>query len=45
MIFDRTCQVKHNFDHKLQEVLAKTNPSLPFPAPQADDEEDVIMLH
>ena len=29
----------------VQEVLAKTNPSLPFPAPQADDEEDVIMLH
>ena len=43
MIFDRNCEVRHNHDHALMEVLAKTKPSLPFAKP--DDDEDTIMLH
>ncbi len=44
MIFDRQCEVYHNYDHKLMEVLAKTKPALPFLAKRSDDEE-TIMLH
>lgn len=42
MIFDAQCTVRHNHDHKLMEVIAKTKPSLPF---GNDADEDAVILH
>ena len=42
MIFDRTCELRHNHDHALMEVLMKTEPKLPF---FGEPNEDEIMLH
>lgn len=39
MIFDRKCEVRHNYDHKLIEILMKTNPTMPGGG------EDEVMLH
>lgn len=39
MVFDRKCEVRHNYDHKLIETLMKTNPAMP------GDGEDEVMLH
>ncbi|MCC8103657.1 MAG: carboxylesterase family protein [Clostridiales bacterium] len=54
MIFDRVCEVRHNFDHELIEVASKRKPKLPFLHLDDEDEEeenegrkkeDVIFLH
>ncbi len=42
MIFDRTCEIRHNYDHALIEQIMKTNPQLPFFGAPSEDE---IMLH
>ena len=40
MILDRTCEVRHNYDHELIHALIQANPQMP-----GDSSEDEVMLH
>ena len=44
MIFDRTCEIRRNFDHELVKKLVETeyNPMTPV---VEDEEEDAFLIH
>ena len=44
MIFDRTCEIRRNFDHELVKKLVETeyNPVMPV---VEDEEEDAFFIH
>ena len=44
MIFDRTCEIRRNFDHELVKKLVETeyNPMTPV---VEDEEEDAFFIH
>ena len=44
MIFDKTCEVRHNFDHKLVKKLSETefNPMTPV---VENEETDAFFIH
>lgn len=43
MIFDKDCEVRHNYDHELVALHKKASP--PWGAPPADDEEEQQIQH